>query len=78
MTNKIEGIINSIKTYNFITDLDISYNIDTKKFLIFDSERRLIRNATFDIKEFQDFIYELSKLSLWNSDYDMELKVNKY
>lgn len=76
--DKIEKIINNIKTYNMITDLDVSYNIDTKSFLVFDSEKRLIGGAIFDINEFTEFIKKLSKLSLWNSDYEMEFKVMKY
>ena len=76
--SKIENVINRIKTYHIITDLDISYNIDTSSFKIFDGKKRMISDLTLSISEFQDFIYELSKLSLWNSDYEMELKVNKY
>ena len=78
MSDKILAIINHIKTYNSITDLNISYNIDTEKFLVFDSKKRLIRSVVFSMNEFKEFLDELTELSLWKNDYEFNLKVLKY
>lgn len=76
--NKIEAMINKIKSYNLITDLKVSYNIDNKSFIVFDKiENKLIKGLTFDLTEFHYFIDKLSELSLWNSDYEMEFKIIK-
>lgn len=76
--NKIESLINRIKTYNTITNLDIMYNMDTKVFNIIDGENRLLNDLILNISEFHYFIDKLNELSLWNSDYEMELIVKKY
>lgn len=78
MENKIEATISIIKIYNLVTDLNVSYNMDTKSFLIFDSiEKKIIRGITLNLKEFKDFLSELSNLSLWNSDYEMKFELIK-
>lgn len=76
--NKIESVINRIKTYNMITDLDVSYNMDTKVFNIIDGENRLLSDLIVTINEFHYFIDKLNELSLWDSDYDMDFKVMKF
>lgn len=76
--NKIESIINRIKTYNMITDLDVLYNMDTKVFNIIDGENRLLNNLIVSINEFHYFIDKLNELSLWDSDYEIEFKIMKF
>ena len=76
---KVTALINLIKIYNLVTDIGITYNMDRENFIVMDRiDKKLIRGIKLDLKEFHDFINELNKLSLWDSDYELEFKINKY
>lgn len=76
--DKIDTIIDTIKYQIKVRSLFVSYNIDTKKFSIDDiNKKNILSYVGFDVNDFQEFIVELSKLSLWNSDYDFKLDVIK-
>ena len=76
--NKIESMINTIKIYNLVTDLYVEYNMDMKFFTIKDKiENRFIQELPVNLMEFQNFIKELNKLSLWDSNYEMDFRVIK-
>ena len=76
---KVTALINLIKIYNLVTDIGITYNMDRENFIVMDRiDKKLIHEIKLDLKEFNDFINELNKLSLWDSDYELEFKINKY
>lgn len=78
--NDLEEIVDKIKNYNRITNLLVVYNMDRKVFIINDSiEEKLIKSFfNFSLTKFKQFLSELNKMNLWDSDYEMEMKVVKY
>lgn len=78
--NKVDEIISTIKNQNKITDLFVVYEMDRKIFQIKDKiESKIIKSfEKFDLIDLKNVLFELSKISLWNSDYEMEFKIVKY
>ena len=77
--NDIEEIIGIIKNCGKLTDLYLVYNMNRKVFIINDRvEERLIKSFfEFDLSKFKDFLSEFDKLSIWDSDYEIEFKITK-
>lgn len=78
--NDVEESIGKIKNYNKITDLYIVYNMNSNNLIINDKiEEKLIKTFfNFGLTKFKKFLSEFNKLSLWNTDYEIEFKIVKY
>ena len=74
------NIKNMIRSFNKVTNLFIVYNVHTKIIILNDmiGERTIKSYRGISLSDFKKLLSDMDRMKLWNSEFEIDMKVIIY